>query len=176
MYVSWHVGLTTPLAAATAIVDPAGAALFWAGGVLIDTDHYLDHVCVNRNWSLPRAYRWHLAYGEWLMRHPEHRGLCAFHTVEAMGLVAIAAAFVPAFSFLLWGMLFHLLLDKIHDFRFGCFWTRAFSVVQWALWARRTSVWAMSEERLARWRKDRAVAPKPEAVPADLVGVTGSAT
>lgn len=175
MYVSWHVGLTTPLAAATAIVDPLGAALFWTGGVLIDTDHYLDHVCVNRNWSLARAYWWHIRYGKWLMRHPEHRGLCVFHTVEVIGLVALLAAFVPALSFLLWGMLFHLFLDKIYDHQVGCFWTRAFSVVQWALWTRKSAVWVMSEERLAREEEEnligRTATPKPEDDPADLIGM-----
>lgn len=167
MYVSWHVGLTTPLAGALAMTEPVGAALFWAGGVLIDSDHYLDHVCFNRNWSLRRAYRWHLRYGEWLVLHPWHRGLCLFHTVEAIGLVALAAAFVPLLSYLLWGMLFHLLLDKIHDYRFGCFWTRAWSVVQWALWARRAPLWAMTEEMLAQ--EDLRIAEKKKTGRADLL-------
>ncbi len=149
MYVSWHVGLTTPLAGAMAITDPVGAALFWAGGVLIDTDHYLDHLYFNRNWSLKRAYRWHITYGTWLQRHPGHRHLCLFHTVESLGLVMLAAWFWPPLWSLVGGMLFHLCLDKIYDYQMRAFWIRTASVVQWAFWARKNTPWVMTESMLA---------------------------
>ena len=154
-----------------AITDPVGASLFWAGGVLIDTDHYLDHVYFNRNWSLRRAYRWHIAYGDWLAGRKCHRHLCLFHTVESLGLVALAAWFFPPLWSLCAGMLFHLLLDKIHDYRFNAFWVRAFSVVQWALWARRNTPWAMTEEMLAAEARRAPTTPKKTPPEADLIGV-----
>lgn len=159
MFVSWHVGLTTPLAAAMAVADPVQGALFWVGGVLIDADHYVDHVWFNRNWSLRRAYRWHLDYGAWLRNRPRHRHLMLFHTAEAVTLAALAAWAWPLLWPLVWGMLFHLTLDKIYDVQMGCPWIRAASVVQWALWARRNPVWAMTEADLARGERFRAASP-----------------
>lgn len=138
MYVSWHVALTTPPAAALAAIDPLGGALAFAGGVLIDSDHWLDFAWFHRSWSLRRAYWWHRrATPKWILADPDACFLCLFHSVEAMAAAALVGWLWAPGLWLLAGMLYHLLLDKMNDAYWKVFWKRAFFVVQWVLWARR---------------------------------------
>lgn len=155
MRVSWHVGLTTPAAGAIALADPVGGALFWAGGVLIDSDHYLAHIWFNRSWNLREAYRWYFPFGDWIVRHPRHRFLCLFHTAEAIGAVAVATFYFPSLAWLLAGLCFHMVLDKLNDGWYGLFWARSATVTGWWLWARKQErlVPSMEEMRMEREAK-----------------------
>ena len=63
MYPTQHVALTAvalvPLRARGLPLPEL--ALFAAGSVLIDVDHYLSYAAKSGDWSLTRAYHWHAA-------------------------------------------------------------------------------------------------------------------
>ena len=110
-----------------------GAIPFWIGSVLIDADHYLEFIYHNRltDFSIKRMYDYHNTLGGWFSR-PEFLNLSIFHTVEFLSLVYILTIWLgsPMLKAVLWGMLFHLLLDTIHLSRRGILNKRAHSIVE----------------------------------------------
>ena len=87
---------------------------FFLASVLIDVDHYLFYIFKKKNFNLVKAYRYY--------QKPK-RELFIFHTIEFfilfLLLTFLFTVFPFSFSFLLWtiffGILFHQVLDIIHD-------------------------------------------------------------
>ena len=133
--------------AASAVVamiwGPWNAFVFWTASVLIDVDHYLDHVCrtggadwnVASIFKLDNYFRRKLDTGEM-----QKRALCfsLFHTVEAFSAVYASAVYSgqSLFMFVFLGMVFHLFLDFLWLTRYNALFMRAFSVVEY--WIRRS--------------------------------------
>lgn len=135
---SGHVKIT---AAASLILLPLlglkQAALFAAGSVLIDIDHYIYYVQRCGKFGLRGMFRFHDELFLNRGRIP-YAGICIFHTVDFFVLTALAAAFVHGdLYFFLFGLLFHFFIDIItlskHDYVFG----RAFFVIEHLIRARR---------------------------------------
>lgn len=112
------------------------SALFWLGSVFIDIDHYADFVCRNRftDFSFTNMVRYcKVLDGYW--RYPEFLALSALHTVEFLipfGLIALFTGSAPMEA-LLWGFVFHVVLDAAYLGRQGAMFIRVFSVTEYVL-------------------------------------------
>lgn len=106
---------------------------FWMGSVLIDIDHYLEFLYHNKltDFSVKRMSDYHNVLSGWFSR-PEFLNLSIFHTVEFLSLFYLLAVWLgsPMTKAILWGMLFHLLLDTIHLSRLGILNKRAHSIIE----------------------------------------------
>lgn len=113
-----------------------GAIPFWIGSVLIDVDHYLEFIYHNRltDFSLKKAHYYHYALGERLPR-PELLNLSIFHTVEFFLLFYLGARWLgsPMLKAVLWGMIFHVLLDMVYLTRLGFAWKRSYSWIEFLI-------------------------------------------
>lgn len=112
-----HLTLTAPLAGITAWqagIEPA--AWLSVGAVLIDVDHFIFYAMRTGRYNPCEMFSWY----EHSDRHctpTSYYGLNIFHTAEAFALISLAAVYWPAFSWLLLGMGYHLLLDIIWLYR-----------------------------------------------------------
>ncbi len=110
-----------------------GAIPFWIGSVLIDTDHYLEFIYINKftDFSIKRMYDYHNTLGSWFSR-PEFLNLSIFHTVEFLSLSYILAVWVdsPILKATLLGMLFHVLTDIVSLTYQGVITKRAHSIIE----------------------------------------------
>ena len=134
--------------ASAALVPALGinSAAFFASTVLIDFDHYVDYVCRNgfSNFSVRRMF----TYVDALDRSSKNRpfvGLSAMHTVEFLLLVYVVAVAtgLAAIQAVLWGLLFHMMLDIIYLGSNRMLFDRAFSVVEFAVRWRRLRRWGL---------------------------------
>lgn len=130
--------------AASAVVGfiwgPWNALVFWVASVLIDVDHYLDHVWrtggadleVLSIFRLDNYFRKKMDTGEM-----QKRALCfsLFHTVEVFSAVYASAIYSGQsfFMFVFLGMVFHLFLDLIWLARFNALFMRAFSIIEFVI-------------------------------------------
>ena len=125
------------------------SAAFLASTVLIDFDHYVDYVCRNgfSDFSIRRMF----AYVDALDRSSKNRrfvGLSAMHTVEFLLLVYVVAVAtgLAAMQAIMWGLLFHMMLDIIYLGSNRMLFDRAFSVVEFAVRWRRLRRWGLHPE------------------------------
>ena len=116
------------------------SVFFWASSVLIDGDHYLDYLYHNRfkNFSVKRMFEFH----RHLFRNgqrPNFLGLNIMHTAEALLLVYAVSALTGWLwlKAVLWGMLFHMLVDVVYLYFQGRLFRRALSVIEYAIRWRR---------------------------------------
>lgn len=101
----------------------------WASSILIDSDHYLWYAVHFRDARLRNAL-------DYFYTTPARRrapSLNIFHTVEFLGLLAVAATFSSLLRALLYGFLFHVLADTYYDVRVGTLFRRRRSIVLYAL-------------------------------------------
>jgi hypothetical protein len=108
------------------------ALYIFIASILIDLDHYLDFAIKNQNLSLSKMFKYHEELFEFIKNNP-YFGISLFHTVEFMALLIILSIFNPFFSYILFGTIFHLLLDSIYLYHHKCLSKRAFSIVQYIL-------------------------------------------
>jgi hypothetical protein len=120
MYPSQHTAAALGAAAALAHRGwrPSALALFAAGAVLLDADHYASYVWWTGRWSLREAYRYHRTRAQrtrWGLRLAlpalavsRRRPL---HTAAALAALVMAGRRWPLLRPLASGALFHRLLD-----------------------------------------------------------------
>ncbi len=124
---------------ASLLLIPAGGAqslIFLAATTLVDGDHYLDYLYRNRfqNFSLRRSTKFHQVLHE-IAKRDSFLGLSLCHTVEFL----LFLGFLPMWthSTLLWaaffGVLFHLGLDLLYEYREGTLFKRALSVIEYSI-------------------------------------------
>ena len=120
-------------AAAVAVITPfAGVAevvCFSVGSILIDVDHYLFYVQRSGRYDVAGMFRYFRDVDRNLARIP-YLGVCIFHTAEFILLVAVFSALFPICKFLLFGLIFHLLLDIVDLVRLKCPFIRAYSLTE----------------------------------------------
>ena len=89
------------------------ASLLFLSSFLIDVDHYLFYIWRKKDFSLKNAYNYHIQLGK---INPKNKkpAMMIFHTAEFIILLAILSYFIPILTFILIGLLFHLILDMFH--------------------------------------------------------------
>jgi len=100
--------------------------LFFFSSVFIDVDHYLFYVIRKNDLSLRRAYIWHKSLGNY------HKPIMQiFHTIEFIFLISFLAFFSNIFLFILFGILFHSIIDIIEMLIDKNLYTREFSFINY---------------------------------------------
>ena len=144
MKARYHV-LSGGIAASLLIpVLGVNSAFFFASSVLIDGDHYVDYLYRNRfkDFSVRRMFTFH----ERLFSRGKEKdflGLNILHTVEALVFIYAVSAFTDWLwlKAVLWGMLFHVIVDLIYLYRQGRLFRRSVSIIEyiirWRLMKRR---------------------------------------
>lgn len=129
--------------AASLLILPAvgpQAALFFAGSVLIDVDHYIDYLYFARfrDWSPFSMLRFHGRMAKH-KRDPRLLALEAFHTAEFFAAFLAAGLFFRSAPLLLIfaGMAFHIALDLYRLMQQGAVRVRALSFFEYAVRASR---------------------------------------
>jgi hypothetical protein len=89
-----------------------GALGFWAGGVLVDVDHYLWFGLREHRWNPLAAMRF---FNE--AHPPQHAATRALHNPMAPLALVLLAGRRPALLGAALGMVVHLALDACHDAR-----------------------------------------------------------
>ena len=136
MKVEYHVVAGGVASAALIPVLGVNSAAFFAASVLIDFDHYLDYIYRNNftDFSVKRMF----AFNEFLYEKTNETlflGLSVMHTVEFLLLVYTVAALtgLAAIEAILWGLLFHMVLDLVYLYRQGALFRRALSIVEYVI-------------------------------------------
>ena len=112
MRVRDHIAISTAAAVLSRRWLGRDAVALWAGGVLIDSDHYLAFCLRERRLSPAAAVRFYdRAY------LPDHWATRAFHSPSALLCVASAGARVRPLAALALGMGLHVMLDAGHEAR-----------------------------------------------------------
>lgn len=113
-----------------------GAIPFWIGSVLIDVDHYLEFIYLNRltNFSIRRMSDYHYLLSNYWPR-PGFLNLSIFHTAEFLSLFYLVALWLDSFMLkaALWGMLLHFFLDFICLVNMGATNKRAYSIIEFLI-------------------------------------------
>lgn len=83
----------------------------FAGGFLIDGDHYLDYLTVERQWRRPSPS----AFLRYYFTHRYQRAVLPLHSIELIGFLALLAAAWPhpALAGYLTGAVLHIILDVL---------------------------------------------------------------
>lgn len=114
MRVRDHILISTAGAALAAPFLGGGAVSLWAGGVLIDADHYVWFCLRQRRLSLPAAVHF---FNEAVP--PHHPATRALHAPAAMGAVALLGLRQHRLLPVALGMALHVALDAYHEARMG---------------------------------------------------------
>lgn len=136
MKAQYHVLLGAAAASALIPVLGVNSTFFLVSSVLIDSDHYIDYVYRNgfRDFSVKNMFIFH----DLLNKNAQKSallGLNLMHTIEFLLLVYIAVALTgwTWLMALLWGMLFHMLVDVIYLWRRGILFRRAYSIIEYLI-------------------------------------------
>ncbi len=119
---------------------PWNGLVFWLASVLIDFDHYLDHVYRTRgaDWKVSSIFKMDTYCRRKLESGQMQKGtlcLSLFHTVEAFAAVYVAAKYYEQsfFMFVFFGMMFHLFLDLLALAKHNAVFMRALSLVEYVI-------------------------------------------
>jgi len=112
MRVRDHIALSTAAAALLAPRFGRGVLGFWAGGVLVDADHYLWFCLSERRMSLRAAVG---LFNE--ADPPQHSATRAFHSPAALLALLLVTLHRPRVLPIAAGMGLHLALDALHEVR-----------------------------------------------------------
>ncbi|MBI2412310.1 MAG: hypothetical protein HYV24_03775 [Deltaproteobacteria bacterium] len=124
---------------ASAVLYPAlgkDSALFFAGSVLIDIDHYLEYLFHNgfRDFGVTNMFRYHEALRDSWGR-PDFLNFEAFHTFEFVVAVLAASLLIgsAAIFALFMGLAFHIACDAAFLLRLRIFRLRANSFIEYLI-------------------------------------------
>lgn len=136
MRAEYHAALGGIAAGGLAPALGVNSLVFFAASVLIDFDHYLDYVYRNKltDFSVRRMFRFYPALDKRATGRPGVQ-LSVFHTVECLLLVYTVTALTgssPVYA-VLWGMLFHMVVDMAHLCRNHALFARAYSLIEYAI-------------------------------------------
>lgn len=97
--------------------------LIFASSILIDVDHYLWYAVKKKDWSLRRAYNWHMKKSEIFRKMPEKERskykhlVMILHGAEFWIFVILLIFLDEVFLFILIGIAIHMVLDYIDLYR-----------------------------------------------------------
>ena len=130
MTLTQHTALTAVAALALAPLYDAGSiALFAAGSILIDVDHYFLYIQRTRRFDIRGMFRY-FAELQPIETTIPYVGLCIFHTFDFFLLVALLSYFQPFFIPLLAGFIFHFIFDLLHLYRKKVLFIRSFFLLE----------------------------------------------
>jgi hypothetical protein len=130
MTLTQHTALTAVAAAALApFFDGESIALFAAGSILIDVDHYFLYIQRTRRFDIRGMFRY-FAELQPIETTIPYVGLCIFHTFDFFLLVALLSWFQPFFLPLLAGFIFHFIIDILYLYRKKVLFIRAFFLLE----------------------------------------------
>jgi hypothetical protein len=130
MTLTQHTALTAVAAAALApLLDGESIALFAAGSILIDIDHYFLYIQRTRRFDIRVMFRY-FAELQPIEATIPYVGLCIFHTFDFFLLVALLSYFQPFFIPLLAGFIFHFIFDILYLYREKVLFIRAFFLLE----------------------------------------------
>ena len=112
MRVRDHIALSTTAVALLHRRLDRGALGFWAGGVLVDADHYLWFGLRQRRWNPLAAMRF---FNE--AHPPQHAATRALHNPVAPLALVLLGGRRPALLGVALGLVVHLALDACHEAR-----------------------------------------------------------
>ena len=108
-----HLTSTAPLAALIAWQGtPAMAACFAGGSILIDLDHFIFYVLRTGRCNPVEMFSWYRENDK-KCTPDSYYGLHIFHAAEPFFIGAAISNYWPLVSWVLLGMVFHLVLDLI---------------------------------------------------------------
>ena len=108
-----HLVVSAILAAALYPVSQWKVLLIFAGGVLIDIDHYLWYICKYKKFNLIDSYKFYLKNMEIKDFTNVYGILLVFHTIEFL-FIMVFLSFYNEFALLFTlGLLAHYILDII---------------------------------------------------------------
>ena len=99
--------------------------IIFASSVLIDVDHYLWYAIKKKDWSLRRAYQWHVKKSEIFKKMSEKERskyrhlIMIFHGIEFWLFLILLIFLDEVFLFVLIGIAIHMTLDYIDMYRWG---------------------------------------------------------
>jgi len=103
--------------------------LIFFSSVIIDVDHYFWYIKNKRDFSLKRAYNWHIKMPKDLPEPFLH----IFHVIEILIVLSILSYFWIGFLFVLIGILFHSILDLIEMSYYNTLKLREFSILNYLI-------------------------------------------
>ncbi len=130
MYVKWHVILGFIFSVLLFFLFPKigfiGFLIIWASSVFLDVDHYLAYVYLKKDWSLIRAYKWHMKKNKKSLsfsrkqRNNFYISFSFLHGIEFLLILFFLTIFISKyFLFILIGAAFHLLLDNLYERKYN---------------------------------------------------------
>lgn len=129
MYVSQHIILGVVFSVILFLVFPqaglVGITMVFFSTILIDVDHYIDHVVRKKDWSLKNAYKNSIKKMSKFISLPRKKrdrfygGFYCLHGLEFLVVLFILSIIVSRYFFFVFlGVSFHLLLDIIHETKY----------------------------------------------------------
>ena len=117
MTLTRHMALTAVAAVALApLFEGESIALFAAGSIFIDVDHYFLYIQRTRRFDIRGMFRYYAGLQP-IQETIPYVGLCIFHTFDFFLLVALLSYFKPFFIPLLAGFIFHFIIDLLDLYR-----------------------------------------------------------
>lgn len=102
--------------------------IVFLAAIFIDTDHYIRYVFITKDWSIKNSIKYY--YDKTKKRYHE---LYILHTLEFWLLLLLLGFYSPVFTFILLGVLYHMVLDFIDMFQKKYYEIRIYSVVLWLI-------------------------------------------
>jgi len=102
-----------------------GAGIIFLSSFLIDFDHYLFYVIMEKDFSLKKAYNWHLIKRQKMRKlskieRNKHKNEIIFlHGVEPLIILFLLSFLYFPFLYVIIGFSFHLIMDIFEEIREG---------------------------------------------------------
>lgn len=96
-------------------LDFLSIILFFLAALLIDIDHYILYITTKKSFNFSKAYKYFkYELGKKKLKKPKTL-LLIFHTIEFFILLLVLSFFLPLFWPILFGGLFHEVVDLVHN-------------------------------------------------------------
>lgn len=99
--------------------------LAFIGGFLVDVDHYLMYIIKFKDFSIKKTY-------EYCNKGPKHV-LMIFHTAEVWIILFILSFVSKAALIIFIGLMLHMIMDLIYNYRKKRIKNRVYSIVFWLI-------------------------------------------
>lgn len=120
--------------AAAAVMAPFCSSLeivlFAVGSILIDVDHQIFYMIRTGRYDVSGMFRYFREDVDKNLQQIPYLGICIFHTIEFLFLIAVLAIYCQPLRWLLAGLALHLGLDIYDLIRLKVPFIRAYSIIE----------------------------------------------